>query len=89
MTDSYGYGIEWFLFTKIATEDHLAQLLEVSIERFRTILNELPMSDAEIAKDLGISQTKVMNIRRAVRERLARRRREFLDEGISDSVRLK
>ena len=64
-------------------------LLEVSIERFRTILNELPMSDAEIAKDLGISQTKVMNIRRAVRERLARRRREFLDEGISDSVRLK
>ena len=70
MTDSYGYGIEWFLFTKIATEDHLAQLLEVSIERFRTILNELPMSDAEIAKDLGISQTKVMNIRRAVRERL-------------------
>jgi len=88
MTDSYGYGIE-FLFTKIATEDHLAQLLEVSIERFRTILNELPMSDAEIAKDLGISQTKVMNIRRAVRERLARRRREFLDEGISDSVRLK
>ena len=27
MTDSYGYGIEWFLFTKIATEDHLAQLV--------------------------------------------------------------
>jgi len=89
MTDSYGYGIEWFLFTKIATEEHLAQLLEVSIEQFRTILNELPMSDAEIAKDLGISQTKVMNIRRAVRERLDRRRREFLDEGIADSVRLK
>jgi hypothetical protein len=89
MTDSYGYGIEWFLFTKIATEEHLAQLLEVSIEGFRKILNELPMSDAEIAKDLGISQTKVMNIRRAVRERLDRRRREFLGEGISDSVRLK
>jgi len=89
MTDSYGYGIEWFLFTKIATEEHLAQLLEVSIEQFRKILNELPMSDAKIARDLGISQTKVMNIRRAVRERLERRRREFLGEGISDSVRLK
>jgi len=89
MTDSYGYGIEWFLFTKIATEEHLAQLLEVSIEQFRRILNELPMSDAEIAKDLGISRTKVMNIRRAVRERLDRRRREFLGEGFSDSVRLK
>ncbi len=89
MTDSYGYGIEWFLFTKIATEEHLAQLLEVSIEQFRKILNELPMSDTEIARDLGISQTKVMNIRRAVKERLERRRREFLSEGISDSVRLK
>jgi len=89
MTDSYGYGIEWFLFTKIATEEHLAQLLEVSIEQFRKILNELPMSDAEIARDLGISQSKVMNIRRAVRERLERRRREFLGEDISDSVRLK
>jgi hypothetical protein len=89
MTDSYGYGIEWFLFTKIATEEHLAQLLEVSIEQFRKLLSELPMSDAEIARDLGISQTKVMNIRRAVRERLERRRREFLGEGISNSVRLK
>jgi hypothetical protein len=89
MTDSYGYGIEWFLFTKIATEEHLATLLEVSIEQFRKLLNELPLSDAEIARDLGISQTKVMNIRRAVRERLDRRRREFLDEGTSNSVRLK
>src|SRR6185295_2785231 len=76
MTDSYGYGIEWFLFTKIATEEHLARLLEVSIEQFRKLLDELPMSDEEIAKDLGISQTKVMNIRRAVRERLDRRRRK-------------
>lgn len=89
MTDSYGYGIEWFLFTKITTEEQLARLLEVSIEQFKELLNELPMSDAQIAKDLGISQTKVMNIRRAVRERLDRRRREFLDKAMFNSVRLK
>jgi len=89
MTDSYGFGIEWFLFTKIATEEHLAKLLEVSIEQFRTMLNDLPMSDAEIARDLGISQSKVMNMRRAVRERLERRRQAFLGEGSTDSVRMK
>jgi RNA polymerase sigma factor (sigma-70 family) len=80
MSDSYGYGIEWFLFTQIATEEHLATLLEVSIEQFRRLLHELPMTDAQIAQELGISQTKVMNMRRAVRERLERRRREFFGE---------
>ena len=89
MTDSYGFGIEWFLFTKIATEEHLAKLLEVSIEQFRKMLNDLPMSDAEIGRDLGLSQSRVMNMRRAVRERLDRRRRDFLGEGSSDSMRLK
>lgn len=89
MTDSYGFGIEWFLFTKIATEEHLAKLLEVSIDQFRRMLNDLPMSDADIARDLGISQSKVMNMRRAVRERLERRRQAFLGEGSTDSVRMK
>lgn len=89
MSDSYGFGIEWFLFTKIATEEHLARLLEVSIDQFRRMLNDLPMSDAAIARDLGISQSKVTNMRRAVRERLERRRRAFLGEGSSDSVRMK
>ena len=89
MTDSYGYGIEWFLFTKIATEEHLANLLEISIDQFRSLLNELPLSDAEIARDLGVSQNKVMNIRRAVRERLERRRQAFLDQLNPDSMRMK
>jgi RNA polymerase sigma factor (sigma-70 family) len=89
MSDSYGYGIEWFLFTHIATEEHLASLLEISIEQFRQLLNELPMSDAKIARELGVSQTKVMNIRRAVRERLERHRKAFFNESDSDSMRLK
>lgn len=89
MTDSNGFGIEWFLFTKIATEEHLAKLLEVSIEQFRRILNDLPMSDAQIARELGIDASRVMHIRNAVRQRLERRRRAFLGESGSDSMRLK
>lgn len=89
MSDSYGYGIEWFLFTQVATEERLASLLEVTIEQFRALLNSLPMSDADIASELGVSEIKVKNIRRAVRERLERRRRDFLDKGASDYVRIK
>src|SRR5207247_4392931 len=81
MSDSYGYGIEWFLFTQIATEERLASLLEVTIEQFRALLNSLPMSDAEIASELGVTEKRVKNIRRAVRERLERRRRDLLDKG--------
>ncbi len=89
MTDSYGFGIEWFLFTEIATEEHLAKLLEVSIEQFRRMLNDLPMSDAQIARELGIDASKVMHIRNAVRQRLERRRRAFQGESGSDSMRWK
>jgi len=89
MTDSHGFGIEWFLFTRIVTEEHLAKLLEVSIEQFRRLLNDLPMSDAQIAQDLGVDASQVRNIRRAVRERLERRRRALLGESSSDSMRLK
>src|SRR5260370_40910784 len=31
MTDSYGYGIEWFLFIKLVSEDQLARLFEGSV----------------------------------------------------------
>jgi hypothetical protein len=47
------------------------------------------MSDADIGSELGVSEIKVKNIRRAVRERLERRRRDFLDKGTSDYVRIK
>ena len=78
MTDSYGYSIEWFLFTGIASEEELANLLDLSIDEFKRLLNNLPMTDKEIAKQLQISPTKVANIRKAVRERLARCRQAFL-----------
>src|SRR5258705_11259344 len=78
MTDSYGYSIEWFLFTRIATEAELADLLGLSVEEFKRLLNDLPITDKEIAKQFGMTPTKVANIRKAVRERLARCRQAFL-----------
>lgn len=78
MTDSYGYSVEWFLFTRIATEAELADLLGLSVDEFKLLLNALPMTDKEIAKLLGVGPTKVANIRKAVRERLARCRKAFL-----------
>jgi RNA polymerase sigma factor (sigma-70 family) len=77
MTDSYGYSIEWFLFTKIATEVELANLLDVPIDDFRELLNELPMTDKQIAKRFEMDATRISNIRKAVRERLARCRDAF------------
>lgn len=80
MTNSYGYSIEWFLFANIATEEQLADLLQISVDGFRRLLNDLPMSDKEIAKVLGLSPKRVANIRKAVRDRLVRCKRAFFEE---------
>jgi DNA-directed RNA polymerase specialized sigma24 family protein len=87
MSDCYGYGIEWFLFTRIATEELLSNLLQCSVVDFRRLLKQLPMSDEDIARELGTSRTKVTNMRRAVRERLNRRRQAFFSN--SDWMRKK
>ena len=84
MTDSYGFSIEWFVFTGIATEAQLAKLLEISTDEFKLLLIDLPMTDKEIANQLGMSPTKVANVRKAVRERLARCRQAFLRENESE-----
>jgi len=80
MTDSHGYSIEWFLFANIATDDQLAALLEVSVDKFRRLIDGLPMTDKEIGRRLGKEPMKVANIRKAVRDRLKRCRRVFCEE---------
>lgn len=77
MTDSYGYSIEWFLFTTIANEVELADLLGVSTDEFKELLNELPMTDKQIAKRFEMNVTRIANMRKAVRERLVRCRDAF------------
>jgi hypothetical protein len=78
MTDSYGFSIEWFVFTGIATEAQLAELLEVSIDEFGALLDRVPLSDKEIAVRLRLESVSVGNIRKAVRDRLKRRRQAFV-----------
>lgn len=82
MTDSYGFSIEWFLFTGLANETQLANLLDLSLEEFTQVLDRLPMTDKEIARRLNLDASKLGNIRKAVRDRLERRRDAFL-RGIS------
>jgi len=80
MGDSQNDGIECFLLANVATEEQLASLLEFSTAEFRQLLGRLPMTDKEIGDRLGIDSVKVGNIRKAVRDRLERRRRTFLGE---------
>jgi len=78
MTDSYGFSIEWFVFTGIATEAQLAELLEVSIDEFAALLDRVPLTDKEIAVRLRLESVSVGNMRKAVRARLKRRRQAFV-----------
>jgi len=77
MKDSHGYSIEWFLFANIATEEQLAELLEIPVEGFMKLMHALPMTDKEIGRRIGIEAMKVANMRKAVRDRLERFRRSF------------
>jgi DNA-directed RNA polymerase specialized sigma24 family protein len=78
MTDSYGFSIEWFVFAGVATEAQLAELLEVSIDEFAALLDRVPLTDKEIATRLRLDSVNVGNIRKAVRDRLKRRRQAFV-----------
>jgi hypothetical protein len=76
----YGFGVEWFVFTGIVSEDQLANLLDLSVEEFRRLLDTLPMTDNQIAELLGIDSAKIANIRKAVRDQLKRRRQALVTE---------
>jgi len=59
----------------IASIAEIARVLEIELERFAVIWNELPWSDARIADLLGITRQQVINLRKSARERLTRRMR--------------
>lgn len=66
-------AIELFVFLGIATIDEIAAALEMSAEDLAAIWNTLPLEDSTIAARLGVTRQQVINLRRAARERLARR----------------
>ena len=66
-------AVELFVFLGIAAIDDIAAALEMSAEDLAAIWNALPLEDNAIATRLGVTRQQVINLRRAARERLARR----------------
>ena len=79
LKDAGGGGcIGLFPASGIATLRQLAEILEMSAEKFAGLWNELPIEDARIAEMLGLTRQQVINARKSARERLMRRLKGFL-----------
>jgi RNA polymerase sigma factor (sigma-70 family) len=78
LKDNSGRGcITLFPVTGTATVRQLAAALEINVDKFASIWNELPLEDARIAELLGLTRQQVINARKSGRERLARRLKGF------------
>lgn len=66
-----------FQATGVATIRQMAEVLDMSAERFAELWPELPLDDASIAERLALTRQQVINLRKSARERLARRLRGF------------
>ena len=79
LKDTEGRGcIALFSVTGIATLRQLAEVLEMSGDRFAELWNELPLEDARIAELIGLTRQQVINARKSGRERLTRRLKGFI-----------
>ena len=63
--------------TGVCTFREIAGVLEMTVERLAEVSNTLPLDDATIAVQLGITRQQVINLRKSARERLARRMKGF------------
>lgn len=70
-------GAALLLMSGVATIDEIAEAMGLSAERLSEIWNDLPFDDNAIAMSLNISRQQVINLRKAARERLARRMAAF------------
>jgi RNA polymerase sigma factor (sigma-70 family) len=61
------------LLARIATADQIAEAIGITLRRLTEIWNDLPLDDLSIAAMLGGTRQQVINLRKAARERLARR----------------
>jgi len=79
LRDTDGRGcLALFPATGIATTRQLAETLELSVEKFAEIWNDLPLEDAKIAALLQLTRQQVINLRKSAHERLARRLKGFI-----------
>jgi RNA polymerase sigma factor (sigma-70 family) len=68
-------GLWWFVALGVAGLRAIAAALGMAAEELAALWNRLPLSDNEIGRRLGATQRQVINLRKAARERLARRMR--------------
>jgi hypothetical protein len=58
---------------RVASLRHIAEALEIGVQELAAMSHDLPLDDATIAMKLGSTRQQVVNLRKAARERLARR----------------
>ncbi|MEO7969986.1 MAG: hypothetical protein ABI698_01710 [bacterium] len=74
LRDAEGRGcIELFHLAGVASFKQLAEALEVSLEQFAVLWNDLPLDDLAIANRLGLTRQQIINLRKSARCRLSRR----------------
>jgi RNA polymerase sigma factor (sigma-70 family) len=78
LKDEYGNSqVEMLPFAGVASLRQIARVLEMSDEAFAELWNQLPMEDAQIAQRLNLTRQQIINLRKAARQRLAKRMREL------------
>ncbi|HLN02962.1 MAG TPA: hypothetical protein VK335_26975 [Bryobacteraceae bacterium] len=77
LNDGAGGDIQLFVHLGVASIEQIAKCLEMKPIEFARLWNELPLDDARIARELGISRQDVVNRRSAARKRLVRRMKEI------------
>ncbi len=70
---SDGAAVALLPLTGVAGMRDIAAVLELSIEDFTALWNQLPLDDLAIAERLGVTRQRVINLRKSARERLMRR----------------
>ena len=60
-------------YTRTATIEQIAEVIELPLEEFLRLWNKLPLDDLTIAELLGATRQQVINLRKCARERVERR----------------
>jgi len=70
-------GVALLLMSGVATVDEIAAAMGMTAAKLSEIWNDLPFDDNKIADSLNITRQQVINLRKAARERLARKLMAF------------
>ena len=72
-----GNALVLFVLMGIATLDEVAAAIDLPVTRLASLWSRLPLDDQTVASLLGVTRQRVINLRLAARQRLARRLRKW------------